>query len=175
MKSTGVVRRIDELGRIVIPKEIRKNLRIKDGENLEIFIEDDRIILKKYSVVSNLGDFVREFTESIYGITKHNVIITDMDVVIGAAGNMRKEIADKRIEVDIENYIKKREVIFERISKKVKIVEQVEKNIVFVCAPILVNGDTVGLVMIFDEQEIMEYEKKVVEVVAQFLGKYLEN
>ena len=73
MYTTGIVRRIDDLGRIVIPKEIRKKLRIRDGENLEILVRDDEIVLKKYSVMKNIGDFASNFTDAIYGFIKYNI------------------------------------------------------------------------------------------------------
>ena len=77
MYTTGIVRRIDDLGRIVIPKEIRKKLRIRDGENLEILVRDDEIVLKKYSVMKNIEDFASNFTDAIYGFIKHNILITN--------------------------------------------------------------------------------------------------
>ena len=92
MKSTGVVRRIDDLGRIVIPKEIRRNLRIKEGENLEIFIENENIILKKYSMMNKINDLSQELTDAIYTFTKHNVFITDTDSVVAGSGKLKKII-----------------------------------------------------------------------------------
>ena len=84
MKSTGIIRRIDELGRIVIPKEIRKNLRIKEGENLEIYIENDNIILKKYSLLKNLTDIAAIYVEVLNSLIKDNIVIIDSDTVIAA-------------------------------------------------------------------------------------------
>ena len=90
MKATGVVRRIDDLGRIVLPKELRRTMRIKEGESLEIYTDGtDRIILKKYSPVQNVNDFVEEFVESLYASNKKDIIITDNEKVIAYAGNFQ--------------------------------------------------------------------------------------
>ena len=98
MKVTGIVRRIDELGRIVIPKEIRKNLRIQDGESMEIVIVDDgNILLKRYMVMNKLEGLSQNFTDAIYGLVKKNVLITDIDKVIACSGKFKKEYLDKKI------------------------------------------------------------------------------
>ena len=82
MKATGIIRRIDDLGRVVIPKEIRKNLRIKEGDNLEIFVSGEEVILKKYSMMNKINDLAFELTDSIYTFMKHSIFITDTDTVI---------------------------------------------------------------------------------------------
>ena len=93
MKATGVVRRIDDLGRIVVPKEVRRTMRIKEGESLEIFVDGtDKIVLKKYSPVQNVNDFVSEFVDSIYASNKKDIVVTDNEKIIAVAGNYRKDI-----------------------------------------------------------------------------------
>ena len=89
MKTTGVIRRIDELGRIVIPKEIRKNLRIKNGDSLEIFLESDNIILKKYSQLETIENVSVDYVEAFNSIIKHNIIVTDRDKVIAVSGPLK--------------------------------------------------------------------------------------
>ena len=89
--TTGIVRRIDELGRIVIPKEIRKNLRIKNGDNLEILVEGENITLRKYSQIENATDMASVYAESFYQVLKYNVIVTDTDKVVAAAGSLKKK------------------------------------------------------------------------------------
>lgn len=175
MKSTGVIRRIDELGRIVIPKEIRKNMRIKDGENLEIFIENDNIILKKYSSMSNLKDISIELCHSIYSIFKHNVVVCDLDSVIAVSGVMRKEFIDKRIGIDLENFLRRREVVFHDSRKKIEIVSGYLLDVLYVGSPIVANGDVVGFILMFDENVLFKGSRDMVLMVAQFLGKYLES
>ena len=115
MKATGVVRRIDELGRIVIPKEIRKTMRIREGENIEIFIDgDDRVVLKKYSMVKKLGDFANRFTDSIHAFLKYNVVITDTDSVIAVSGSLKKEFNGKPLSDEMLHIIQKRESILNK-------------------------------------------------------------
>ena len=91
MKTTGVVRRIDDLGRIVIPKEIRKTLRIKDGESVEIFLDSDNIVLKKYSPLEGLPDFYKDYVDSIYSEIGGNVFIVDRDVILAVSGDLKKK------------------------------------------------------------------------------------
>ena len=87
MKATGIIRRIDELGRIVIPKEIRKTLRIKEGESLEIFVDNsENIVLKKYSIIKKMDDFAQDFVDAICSFIKHNVIIANNDTILAVSG-----------------------------------------------------------------------------------------
>ena len=112
MKATGIVRRIDDLGRIVIPKEIRRTLRIKEGDPLEIFTDrEGEVILKKYSQVGELGKFAAEFAESLAQTSGHGVCITDRDQIVAAAGCMKKEYIGKTISDVLENMINERESI----------------------------------------------------------------
>lgn len=91
MKATGIVRRIDDLGRVVIPKEIRRTLRIREGDPLEIFVDrDGEVILKKYSPIGELGDFAKEYAESLFESTGHITMITDRDTIITVAGGSKK-------------------------------------------------------------------------------------
>ena len=176
MKSTGVVRRIDELGRIVIPKEIRKTLRIKEGENLEVYIEDETIILKKYSIMGNLNDFAQELTDSIHNLIKHNIVIMDTDNIIAVSGNLKKKYNGKMISSKMEDCIKRRENMLEKYTKKIKIIEDEELEGSYTYAPILSEGDAVGFVIMFSEKEqLEEKEEQLIKIVANFLGKHLEQ
>lgn len=177
MKATGVVRRIDELGRIVIPKEIRKNLRLREGENIEIYVDkEENIVLKKYSIVKKLGDFAQDFADSIYAFLKHNIIITDNDTIIAASGDLKKEYLGKPISENLIFSIKRRENILEKHNKKIKIIDDNELNGTYVINSILVNGDVVGLVIIFSlKDNISEVEERVAGIASQFLAKYIEE
>ena len=122
MKATGVIRRIDELGRIVIPKEIRTNLRIREGDNLEIYIgEDEKIILKKHSAMIGIKDFASVLVESIYTDIKRNIMITDTDKVLAVAGKDKKQYAMKVLGNDIIESIRRRE---KKIEKHFKIFQK---------------------------------------------------
>ena len=108
MKATGVVRRIDDLGRIVIPREIRRTLRIKEGDPLEIFTEKEGdIILKKYSPIGELSNFATEYVESLNKITGHISIITDRDTVIAVSGTSKKDLLEQKISPDLEKIFNK--------------------------------------------------------------------
>lgn len=177
MKATGVVRRIDELGRIVIPKEIRKTMRIREGENIEIFINgEESIVLKKYSAIKKLGDFANRFTEAIYTFIKANVIITDTDSVIAISGSYKKELSGKSLSDQMLSSIQRRENIMETSQKEISIVNGSKINGSYIIHSIISNGDVVGLMIILKtDEKVGEIEEKVVQIASQFLAKYLEE
>lgn len=177
MKSTGIVRRIDELGRIVIPKEIRKTLRIKEGENLEIYVDNnENIILRKYSLMNKINDFAQNFADSIYVFLKHNIIVTDTNTVIACSGPLKKEYLNQPISDRLQNSIVRRENILEKYEKTYNIIEEKEEQGTYVISSIIANGDAVGLIIISsNEENIGEAEERVAKIASQFLGKYLEE
>ena len=176
MKATGVIRRIDDLGRIVIPKEIRKTLRIKEGESLEIFVDNnEQVILKKHSMVKKLSDLAQELTDSIHTFSKNNVLITDNDNILAISGNLKKQYLNLPISEELENKINRREEMLERHSKLIHIIEDEGIEATFAVSPIIVNGDTVGLVMILSNKEIVtEDDFKLAQIAAKFLTTHLE-
>ena len=105
MKTTGVVRRIDDLGRIVIPKEMRRTLRIRDGESLEIFVDEDFVALKKYSPLNDMASLAKTLADSIYSSINKNIIVTDRDKIIACSGSnsLKKKFLDKSISEDLWN------------------------------------------------------------------------
>lgn len=112
MKATGIVRRIDELGRVVIPKEIRRTLRIREGDPLEIYTDrEGEVILKKYSPIGEMGDVARQFAESLHRIVGHVAIITDRDVVLAASGNRSKDYIDKALSLPLEQTMADRKTL----------------------------------------------------------------
>ncbi len=176
MKTTGVVRRIDELGRIVIPKEIRKTMRIRDGENVEIYVDHDQIILRKYSLVKRLGDFAQDFTDSMHSFLKHNVIITDNDSIIAVSGSLKKDFQNKELSEKMINLITRRENILEKHKKTLEIVQDKEIECTYVMKPIIVNGDMMGMVIILStDDKITELEEKIALIAANFFNKYLSE
>jgi len=177
MKATGVVRRIDELGRIVIPKEIRKTLRIHEGENVEIYIDDnENIVLKKYSLMKKLGDFAQNFTDSIYSFLKHTIIITDTDHIIAVSGDLKKEYLNSNISDTLLTSIQRRENILEKHEKILKIKSDKDIECTYALNSIVCHGDAVGLVIILSQTDkITEIEEKIAQIAAQFLSKYLEE
>lgn len=175
MKATGVVRRIDDLGRIVIPKEIRKTLRIKDGESLEIFLESDNIVLKKYSYLENISDFYKNYVSSIYSAIKEDIFIVDRDKFVAIAGEFKKKYLDKDISNYLEGLIQKRITILKKDFEDLYLTDDEKEVVSYALAPIISNGDVVGAVMILSkDRHLDEFEEKTVDIAAKFLGKYIE-
>ena len=177
MKATGIVRRIDELGRIVIPKEMRKSLRIREGDNLEIFItEEESIILKKHSQIKKIEDFAQNLTDSAQATLKHSVLITDNDTIIAASGPLKKECLNKPISEELEFKIKRREEILENHLKKLTLTQDgKELEVTYAISPIIINGDSSGLVLIIDtDKTIKDIDFLTAQVVSEFVKKNLE-
>ena len=112
MRATGITRRIDDLGRIVIPKEIRRTMRIREGDPLEIFTDrEGGIILRKYSLIGEMGEFARQYADSLAQTTGHIVAISDRDQIIAASVGIRKDILHKPISKELEQVIDERETV----------------------------------------------------------------
>ena len=177
MKATGIIRRIDDLGRVVIPKEIRKNLRIKEGDNLEIFVQGEEVILKKYSMMNKINDLAQELTDAIYTFMKHSIFITDTDQVVAASGPLKKEYLNKNISDFITESIKRRDKMIQNHFKELKFVRD-EEDITcsYVMSTILVNGEATGMILIISKDEKLgESEMQMASIVSSFMTKYLEQ
>lgn len=175
MKATGVVRRIDDLGRIVVPKELRRSMRIKEGESLEIFTEGtDRIVLKKYSPVQNVNEFVSEFVESIYASNKKDIVVTDNEKIIAVAGNYRKDIIGKKITLRLEDRLAKRQTQIINNEEKIEISENVDLHKPAIIKPINVYGDIIGCIIV-SGQQIGDVERSLAEFSGTFMSRYLEG
>lgn len=176
MKATGIIRRIDDLGRVVIPKEIRKNLRIKEGDNLEIFVVNEDIILKKYSMMNKINDLAQELTDAIYTFMKHSIFITDTDQVVAASGPLKKKYLNKNISDFITESIKRRDKILENHYKELNFIEDEKLTCSYVMSTILVNGEATGMILIISEEEKMsDAEMQMAGIVSSFMTKYLEQ
>ena len=176
MKATGVIRRIDDLGRIVIPKEIRKNLRIKEGDNIEIFVRDEEVILKKYSMMNKINDLAQELTDAIYTFMKYSIFITDTDCVVAGSGPLKKEYLGKSISDFITDSIKRRNKMIESHFKELKFVGDESITCSYVMSTILVNGEATGMILIISEDEKLgEAEMQIASIVSSFMTKYLEQ
>ncbi len=175
MKSTGVVRRIDDLGRIVIPKEIRRSLRIHDGESMEIFVDNELIALKKYSSLDELISMSGLLVEAINNEIKKDVFITDMDKVIAYSGKEKKKYISNTISSDLVQIINERMNI-KCNNKNIELIDGLKYNSNFVVYPIIANGDASGSVVVLsDDLEISDEDEKIVKFVADFLGKHIEQ
>lgn len=180
MKATGIVRRIDDLGRVVIPKEIRRTLRIREGDPLEIFVDrDGEVILKKYSPIGELGDFAREYVEALYESLQHTTLISDRDTYIAVAGAPKKEYLDRPIGRVIEDSMDNRRTVVEMNPTETELVLNSAESVQsYVVAPIVAGGDPVGAVVIVAKDEgdkVGDIETKMAETAAGFLGKQLEQ
>lgn len=180
MKATGIVRRIDDLGRVVIPKEIRRTLRIREGDPLEIFVDrDGEVILKKYSPIGELGDFAKEYAESLYEGTNHMTIISDRDTIIAVAGGSKKEYLEKPVAPLVESCMESRKTMLETNAGSYEICRDLnEAYSSFVIAPIVAGGDPIGSVILLSKDEAVkmaQMEMKMAETAAGFLAKQMEQ
>ena len=182
MKATGIVRRIDDLGRVVIPKEIRRTLRIREGTPLEIFTDrEGEIILKKYSPIGELGAFAGQYAESLAQTTGLPVCVCDRDQVIAVSGGSRKELLGKNISRQLETVIEDRENILvdNKEYKYIQITDNDREDFTGeAVSPILCEGDAIGAVVILSrepKQLLGETEQKLAISAAGFLGKQMEQ
>ena len=179
MKATGIVRRIDDLGRIVIPKEIRRVLRIREGDPLEIFTEKDgEVIFKKYSPMGELGSFAAQICESLHKTTGEPALICDRDSVIAVSGAPRKELLEKRISAGLEQLMENRGVYRDETGGSIIVTESCAHLYVSLAAPILSSGDVMGCVVFLSEKGAApqgETELKLAQMVAGFLGRQMEE
>ena len=179
MKATGIVRRIDDLGRVVIPKEIRRTMRIREGDPLEIFTDrDGEVIFKKYSPIGELLNFASQYAETLYKTSEIPIIITDRDTVVAYAGTSKKDAAEKKISSEVEAIIESRQLYTVDHSSKKPVIDGNEKLFISVCMPILSEGDMIGSVIsVITEDSVHtpdETEVKLIQTAAAFLSKQLE-
>lgn len=176
MKTTGIIRRIDDLGRIVIPKELRKTLRIKNGDSLEIFVDNEDIILKKYSPMESIEEAASRYVDSFSGVIKHSVIVTDKDRVIAASGSLKKRYLGKEISEFTERGIERRDSFVERQKKTFSFIEGVEDFGYYSFSSIINDGDTIGSVIIISvDNPILESEEKMAVILSKLLSGSFNN
>lgn len=184
MRATGIVRRIDDLGRVVIPKEIRRTLRIREGDPLEIFTDKEgEVILKKYSPIGELGEFATQYAETLHKTIGHITCIADRDAIIAVSGAAKKDFLEKQLSSDIERVIEEKSVFL------VKSPEEKTINIVAdepgdrrytaqVVSPIISEGDPIGAVILLSmdpNTRMGEVEAKLAQSASGFLGKQMEQ
>ena len=182
MKATGIVRRIDDLGRVVIPKEIRRTLRIREGDPLEIFTDrQGEVILKKYSPIGELSAFAKEYAESLAATLGCTVCITDHDQIVAAAGYGKRELQDKSISKQLEQAMKNRDqvIAYSNERKYIQITDEYQdESLGQVICPIICEGDVLGSVVILersDKKKVTEAEQKIASCAANFLGRQMEQ
>ena len=183
MKATGIVRRIDDLGRIVIPKEIRRTLRIRESDPLEIFTDrEGEIILKKYSPIGEMTTFAKQYSESLAQVSGHAALIADRDQFIAVSGGY-KHLMGKSLSRELEDKINNRETViaskgernFITISTDMMPGNEYEHQAI---APIICEGDVIGAVILLENDakaKMGEVEQKLIQSAAGFLGRQMES
>ena len=182
MKATGIVRRIDDLGRVVIPKEIRRTLRVREGEPLEIFTDrEGQIILKKYSPIGELGDFAKQYAEVLAQVSGATVGIADKDTLIAVSGQHRKELQDKEISKELEQRIHARLSVSAKSQEREYIPitqDREEKSFRWeLIIPIISEGDAIGAVIFLGngDKTLEEGDRMLATAAAGFLGRQMEG
>lgn len=184
MKATGVVRRIDDLGRIVIPKEIRRTLRIKEGDPLEIFTDKEgEVILKKYSPIGELSEFATGYAETLSRTTGHIACITDKDSVIAVSGGSKKEFLEQSLSPELEKIMENKEIYTSKENNEISVPITQNENSKDrrynsqVIYPIISDGDVIGSVILLSKEQnkkMGDMELKVVQSAAGFLSSQME-
>ena len=185
MKATGIVRRIDDLGRVVIPKEIRRTMRIREGDPLEIYTDrEGEVIFKKYSPIGELASFASQYAETLHKTCSLSVVICDRDAVIACSGVSKKDYTDKALSDELERIIEARSFYFHKPdTDPVPVLAEGGSHYVCCAMPILSEGDIVGCVASVTDQPgavrqdvpDSEVESKLILTAAGFLGRQLEG
>ena len=180
MKATGIVRRVDDLGRIVIPKEIRRTLRIREGDPLEIYTEKDGgVIFRKYSPMGDLQEFAAQMCESIGSATGRMAAVADRDSIIALHGIPKRELLDKPNSQELEKLMEQRKhYLFKAGDTPVPAAEGENKYHLGTAAPILSQGDLMGCVLLLlgeNDPPLQETDQGLVKTAAAFLGRQMEN
>ena len=179
MKATGIVRRIDDLGRVVIPKEIRRTLRIREGDPLEIFTKSDgEVIFKKYSPMGELSEFSGQYSDVLNRAANMPIIITDRDHVISVSGLSKKDLQERRVSEPLEELMENRDKFIDDGSKNAFYpIEGLEMR-ALVAFPIIASGDIAGSVLFLESEQKKSSDDadiKLCQVAAAFLGKQMEE
>ena len=179
MKATGIVRRIDDLGRVVIPKEIRRTMRIREGDPLEIYTDaEGEVIFKKYSPIGELSEFAAQYADVLVKATDIPVIICDRDHCIAAAGISKKEVLERRVTADLEDVAEsRRHYMRSGEGKDIIPLEGVAYTASVIC-PIISAGDVCGSVIFVAPDEDFtadDNDLKMAQIAAGFLGKQMED
>ena len=178
MKATGIVRRIDDLGRVVIPKEIRRTMRIREGDPLEIYTDTDgQVIFKKYSPMGELSEFAAQICDALHKTTGGIAAVCDRDAVIAVAGGGKRELLDRRISRELEEIMSTRGQ-YAADSCTLPVVDTDARYAVSVAAPILSEGDVLGCVLFVaahGDGPAGETERKLAQAVSGFLGRQMEG
>jgi len=175
MKSTGIVRRIDELGRIVIPKEIRKNLKIREGDTLEIYVEKSSIILRKFSHLNSLISTSNKIVSVVSSTLKKNIIIVDLDHVLACSKNLEEDYFNHSISSECIKLITSRKNCFQSSLESISFIDSISEDCSYVISPILVDSDALGAVILFDNEPLDESNLMIAQMLSSLFVKTVEE
>ena len=184
MKATGIVRRIDDLGRVVIPKEIRRTMRIREGDPLEIYTDrEGEVIFKKYSPVGEMQSFAAEYADTLQKTSAMPIFICDRDAVIAVSGASKREYLERRISNGLEEIVESRSLyVRDKGREPIAVINDGGAHYVNCAMPILSEGDIVGCIvsawqydMSTNDKISNEIESKLIQTAGMFLGKQMES
>lgn len=176
MENTNIVRKIDELGRIVIPKEIRKKLKLRDEDFVEIYVCDDSICLKKHSKIKNLASFAQQLTNMIYSFVNKEILIADKYNIVAYTGNDRKKYLNKETSDELVDSINRRDSIMQNHIKNIKLINNEEIKCSYVLDTIISNSECIGTIIMYSKENILSHQDmQIVKILSSFLSKYLED
>ena len=184
MKATGIVRRIDDLGRVVIPKEIRRTMRIREGDPLEIYTDrEGEVIFKKYSPIGEITSFAGEYAETLHKTCNMEILICDRDAVIAVAGVSKKEYMDRSLSSELEEIMQGRSLYryTADVGSPIHPVDGAKEWYISCAMPIISEGDVIGCVASLSSAEkkrdasLAEVETKLIMTAANFLAKQMES
>ena len=184
MRATGIVRRIDELGRVVIPKEIRRTLRIREGDPLEIFTDHDgEVVLKKYSPIGEIAAIARDYTDSLHRTLGHVVLISDRDAVVSSSGAAKREYVEKALSPEVDHILQSRQQAVLNLTSGARMLpvtadDRPDSYVAQVITPILSDGEIIGGLMLLSREsgrQMTEIDQKVAETTANIIGRQMEQ
>lgn len=176
MSEFGLTRKIDGMGRIVIPKEFRDRFNIKENDYLELVLSNDGFLVKKYSKLNKIKNLSQELTDIVYSFLKAEVFIAERDKIIAYSGKEKNKYLDKNISNKLFKSIRRRESLFEKYKKNLEIVDNEVINCSYINETIISNCEEVGLICLYRcDRSVDEIDLKVIKIVSSFFKKYLEE
>ena len=184
MRATGIVRRIDELGRVVIPKEIRRTLRIREGDPLEIFTDHDgEVVLKKYSPIGEIAAIAKDYTDSLYRTLGHIALISDRDAVVSASGANKREYIEKALSPEVDQILQSRQLQLLNLASGARMIpvtsdDHADAYSAQIVAPILADGEIIGSLILLSREsgtQMSGVDQKVAETTASIVGRQMEQ
>ncbi len=171
---TGIVRKIDDLGRIVIPKEIRKTLNIKSNDDIEIIADDNKIILKKYYILNSLDKILSHYISVMDKYLLCDFIITDKEKIIVVSKKLKETIDNSSISLNLIQMLEQRKQLLENVAKSLKINNSLVINKCYYFSPIIINADILGSIILISDKSIVEKDITIVDIILQLLRLKLE-